>query len=342
MGSSTKIEYGTKEQGQVNPEPEAKKLTFQNANEIKNVVNANANLLEFASLQTGILTGGEVTINGGDNTKFDVAEGTGIVIDWTDPSNPVRTEVSWDEFLAQSIPNLATGLFTTVQIGASGNMIILSGVIGTSLARRENIQLQTLVHDTGVQIDAVSRSSKPAYDVTEALLDYVIKLGPINSGNDYTANGANLQIDRASGDSTLPFINRANDTQSPTTLITAQESIVTFNTIYRDGVGDFVIIPSVTDIDPDLWDDGSGTLAAVSNNRWTVQRIFFFGQSLDSGVSFGQATYSTLEAAEASIPTESPLIAPIFQLGVFVTALIVKKGATDLSDIAVAKFVDIT
>jgi len=140
----------------------------------------------------------------------------------------------------------------------------------------------------------------------------------------------------------LPFINRANDTQSPTTLITAQESIVTFNTIYRDGVGDFVIIPSVTDIDPDLWDDGSGTLAAVSNNRWTVQRIFFFGQSLDSGVSFGQATYSTLEAAEASIPTESPLIAPIFQLGVFVTALIVKKGATDLSDIAVAKFVDIT
>jgi len=341
MGSSTKITYGTKEQGQVNSEDEEKKFTFQNANEIKTAVNANADLLEFASLQTGVLTGGAVTINGGDDTKFDVAAGTGIIIDWTDPANPVRTEVTWTQFLAQSLPNLATGLFTTVEINAAGNVVILSGVLGSSLARRTKIQLQTLVHDTGVQIDAVSRSSKPAYDVTDALLDYILKLGPINTGNDYTANGTNLKIDRAAGDSTLPFINRANNTQSPTTLVTPTELAVTFNTIFRDGAGDFIITPSITDIDPDLFDDGSGTLAAVGNNRWTVQRIFFFAQSLDSGVSFGQATYATLEDAEASIPVESPLIAPIFQLGVFVTALIVKKGAADLSDIAVAKFVDI-
>lgn len=50
--AADQITYPTKEQGQVNPAPEAQKLTFGNANEIKDVVNSHADLLDkFPSIQ---------------------------------------------------------------------------------------------------------------------------------------------------------------------------------------------------------------------------------------------------------------------------------------------------
>ncbi len=35
--------------------------------------------------ESGVITGGVITINGGDPSLFDVTAGTGVIWDWTDP-----------------------------------------------------------------------------------------------------------------------------------------------------------------------------------------------------------------------------------------------------------------
>lgn len=292
-------------------------------------------------LSTGVITGGNVSINA-DPTKFDVSAGTGVIIDWTDPSNPVRTIVSWNAFIAQSVPDLATELFTTLAINNVSGLVVVSGVESTPELRRTTIRLQNLVHVGGTQIEQIDQSSQPAYDIPQSLLDYIIKLGPLNTGNRFSSNGANLKIDKSSGETSLPFINRENNSQAPTTLASIAVSPATFSTVYQDGGGGFTITGGIADIDPTVYDNGSGVLQAVANNKWTVQRIYFFARSGDIGVTYGQAVYDSLIQAEIAIFEEEPIISPIFELGIFVTALIVKKEATDLGNIAEAKFVNIT
>ena len=43
----------------------------------------------YSHLQTGLISGGEITVNAGNNATVDVAAGTGIVMDWTNPANPI-------------------------------------------------------------------------------------------------------------------------------------------------------------------------------------------------------------------------------------------------------------
>jgi hypothetical protein len=292
------------------------------------------------NLKSGLLTGGEITINV-DPTKFDVAAGTGVIVDWSDPANPTRTLVSWDAKIGESIPIMAA-IFTTVHVEVGGTLHKESGALPARSDFRVHIGLQSLIHSDGLQIDSVAGSSVPAYQVPDAILDYIDVLGPINSLNDYFANGVNLTVDKTVGTTTLPFINRNNDTENPTIKTNdAQSPVPDFTYYYQDGIGGFTPAPGQTDIDPNQYDDGDGGLGAVPNNDWTIQRLYFFGQAVNTTISYGQVVYNSMLAAEAAIFTESPILDPIFAQGTFTTALIVQEGATDLSDPSQAKFVDI-
>jgi len=288
---------------------------------------------------TGILTGGEVTINV-DPTKFDVAAGTGLIIDWQSPAAPVRKYISWNGFIAESIPVLAAQ-FTSIYIDANRDLQKESGVVPVGNDFRSRIYLQSLVHQSGIQIDSVSSGSNPAYEVAAALYDYVRFLGPLNKGNCFISNGANLTFDKEAGQTALPFINRANDPQNPTIQTDASISPVSnFSYNYRDGASGFnFVFPSST-IDPNYWDDGTGVLNTVTNNRFTIQRLYWFAQSGTVTVTYGQAEYQTAEDARAAILTEGPSIDPLVSGNAsFTAALVVQEGATDLSDPGKAEFV---
>lgn len=73
--AADQITYPTKEQGQVNPAPEAQKLTFQNANEIKTVVNANA--LKLGNID---LAGSTAIVWNPDFFTLDIPTGTGSTL----------------------------------------------------------------------------------------------------------------------------------------------------------------------------------------------------------------------------------------------------------------------
>jgi hypothetical protein len=300
------------------------------------------------SLNTGDITGGVITINSGDNTKFDVAAGTGYILDWTDESNPKGTAISWDAFIAVTLPDIGTEIFTIPYIVESatpgiGELDLISGELATPQNRRQKIQLQTLIHTNLTNITSVGTSSKPAYEVTEALLDYVLALGTINSGNQVLPNGANLELDKAIGSSTLPFINEKNDHQNPAIKTNIAQTAFTWTKSYQDGSGGFTFDVGNTEVDPDLWDDGSGVLATVANNKFTIKHFLFFGVNENFNMPYAQAEYSSLADAKLNISSETRNVSPVLSSGVCTTVLIVKKGVTDL-DAAIlagtAEFVD--
>lgn len=292
---------------------------------------------------TGVITGGVVTVNA-DNTKFDVSAGTGIITDWTIPSAPVRYDVSWEEFLAETIPNLSTGIFTTICINNAGAIVKASSVLLTPEKKRTQIVLQTVIHLSGTQIDSIGGSSVPGYDKAEGLLDYVASAGPVSIGNDYSANATDLEIQKSAGTTTLPFINRVNDKMNPTLITNALQSPVNpITRSYQDGSSGFTFDSGNTVIDPSFYDDGSGTLAAVGVNNWTIQRLFFFGINGATNVVYGQTVHNSLSNAQDALANKTDIIniSPLLTVSGFLsTYIIVKNAATDLSDAGDALFID--
>lgn len=293
------------------------------------------------AIVSGILTGGEVTINV-DTTKFDVAAGTGVIFNWTIPGSPKKTPVTW---LAKTavLPPDASAVFTVNGIDVNGDLVHggalfnESGVPFTDAQQRGIITLQTAATTDGVNVTEIGGSSRPAYEVLACVIDWVQTHSPLTTGNIFSDDTATT-ISKAAGTTSGLFVNRNVDPQSPTTKTNVQIATVNAGATYQDGIGGFTNeVPSTT-IVLDKIDDGSGTLATMTNNKYAIRRIIFFGVTEFSALTYGQAEYNSLIEAKAAIFTEDPTIDPILSVGAFTTALIHKKGA-DLTNAAEAEFV---
>lgn len=303
------------------------------------------NKLGAVGLLSGILTGLAVTVNGGDNTKFDVSAGTGIIIDWSTPSAPVFTPVTYSGATAITLTGIGDDVFTSLYINSSNALIQnTAGVQLTPQQRRQNVVIDAVVHADLATVTDIGVSGILAYQSSNAVNDYIRAIGAINSGNGYSANATNLTVAKAAGTTTFPWINKNNDAQNPSILtngVQAPLNSAISNSIYRDGVGGFTIVPTFTAIDPDNRDDGSGTLVVVANNKFTIQRHYFFGQTNGTLITYGQVEYNSLIEARNAIFSEDPELSPLVSAGTFKSALVVKKGTTDLSNLADAEYFDI-
>lgn len=288
--------------------------------------------LDAIGMISGVISGFDVTVNGSDPAQIDVSAGTGIIIDWSTGSR-IITSVSAGPFIGVTLTGIATTLFTSLFIDVSGNLNQNSGERLSSAKVRQNIAISTAVHNDFSTITNISGSGVVAYQYGNALFEYIRKLGPINDGNAYSSGGANLSVNKASGTTTLPWINQGVDPQNPTETTNISITPLTGNdwsAFYQDGSGSFTLEPSKSAINPDLWDDGSGTLATVANNQFTVKRFYFFGQNNQTVTTYGQAEYFSLDDAIAAIFTEDPEISPLLDTGTFISTLAVQEGVTDL------------
>lgn len=297
------------------------------------------------NLITGSMTvGNDVTINSGDPVKFDIAAGSGWVYNYDDPSNPYRKRVEWSAVVAGTIPILASQ-FTIPIVDEDGVISYLSGVIPDEEIFSTHIVLQPIIHVSGVQIDSIGGSSIPAFNAIQGILEYIRATGIKNTGNLFTANGANQRINKGSGLSTLPFIGRQDNHLSTATRPNDSMNLGVTNITrsFRDGLGGYSFTTGLSALDADLWDDGgTGGPATVGNNKWTIKRIHFFGQVDSTTVTLGQAEYTKKEDAILAVLSEAPDLAPNIGAGVFTTALVVKKGTTDYTDTTLAVFIPIT
>ena len=112
-----------------------------------------------------------------------------------------------------------------------------------------------------------------------------------------------------------------------------------FTYIYRDGSGGWTRVTGQTQINNTQYDDGSGTLATLSNNHYNVHWVYLcMNHPAQLHVLYGQDEYGTLvEAQAAGEPSDAnrPPEAKDASTGELIAKIIVKKGVATFADIQV-------
>lgn len=303
-----------------------------------NVCCAAANL---GMRSTFLLSGGQVTINGGDNSKFDVAAGSGFIIDnYTDPTSPSVTPVTWSAKTAVTVTNIATTEITGIYIDENGDVEQV-GVPDNPFDKiRDKINVGVVYHWDHSTIDSVDdltiNGTNP--DLQMSLADMNLSIGAINiAGNVFSANGANLNIDRSAGSAFFFGGNKKNSDKLPNTFAYPSASPATFVYTYKDGAGDWTYSTGTTAIVPGSYDDGDGTLGTVLSPKYSVQRIWTSQSSIF--IQYGQFVYNSMSEAVAGISEEAFEANPLFNSAAFRCWLVVRGGTTALNNTADAKFI---
>jgi len=292
---------------------------------------------------TGILDGGALSIN--TPTSFDVAAGVGIIVDnHTDTLNPTAQLISWAAQTNINVTNIAVTDRTFIALNAAG-AVLQSGVDWTNVDHKNYIVLGNLGHANRASIVAFRNNPDPSFDATARLSDLARAIGPFNvDGNIFSPNGINLNLNKSSGHTYRIGNNFHTDKKDTDTTTDNVENVVSFLYSHLDGSGGHTLVtPATIVIDSDNYDDGTGILATVPGGRYTVQVIKYFS-GIQGGpstrIEYGQKTFSTFVAALDLLPDPEHIDNPAFAAGVTRGYLIIKAGATDLSDTDQALFVE--
>jgi len=297
----------------------------------------DANLASKTTANTGIISGGLLTINT-DPTKFDISAGSGYIIDHS-VSPPLVTIVEWSAFTAQTVTNLATSFATDIAIDSAGAIVQQNSFTNTEL--RSVILLGGLDHANQTSIGNTFEIQVPSTAIGSSLKELSKAIGDINiSGNVFSANGANLKINKSSG---TAFKFGANNVSSPTDPHITTQALLTqanFSYVYDDGAGDGVFQAQTSDIVPTSIDNGSGTLASVSGNNFTIQRILLFPNANTVFIQYGTQSFTTLASAISGLSTQSFTALNGIKTAIVRGFLIVRANATALNNSSQALFVN--
>lgn len=294
------------------------------------------------SSSTGLIGDGASGIISGIGTALvSVTDGNGIVVDaHTDPSAPDVSKVEWVGLTNVALDDISAS-FTSLAIDRLGALIQRPDDIFTIEDRRDYIYLGTIIHIGGTIIESISQKQQLAFGGLHHVQDMGSAIGTINvSGNTYMAAAADLTIKKTAGCVFEQGSNYSNSLKSPNYFDQPEVNPVTFIYNYMDGVGDWTPITGQTNIDPSIWDDGSGTPSTVNNSNWSIQRIFHSSTSDLTVIQLGQVEYANLSQAVGGLLTE-PFIKNPALSGLILRGYIVVKGnCSDLSDTSQAYFVE--
>ena len=79
----------------------------------------------------------------------------------------------------------------------------------------------------------------------------------------------------------------------------------TYSAFYSDGASGFTEVTAQTQINNTQYDDGSGTLATLSNNQYGVHWLFV-GVDGDFYVVYGEDSYTLIDAEDSKVPVALP------------------------------------
>lgn len=291
---------------------------------------------QFAGVaSTGIRYGGAISINA-DPTKFDVAEVSAVFISHPTPSStPVLTYVTAGPFTAQTVTNIGTQVATYLALASNGTIQQFSSPL-TPTQRREYAELGAVIHSNLTTINAVNPIVAATGHGVNQVHDLMDSIGPLNlTGNKYTPNGANLNVNVSAGRVFKFGANFHTDEHDPHRVLLSSGTAITFR--YR--LQNSTEYADRTTVDPNFYDN-AGVLTAVPTNKFTIQRWTRFSSGL-TRVQYGQNIYNSLDEAVTSIATE-PFVAEtnIAENGILRAYLVVREGTTDLTSATHAQFLE--
>jgi hypothetical protein len=302
---------------------------------------------EQADLSTGIASGGDMKISGGNPQAVEITALVGYIVDNNDPLSVSPSIVKVDRpTQTVMLDGAALARALTWWLMDSAGAVIQQAFPPTPSQRRDFLQLGISLYDpfVGMLVDVQSNPvilGQPA----NQFVDLLDSLGPFNLGGNIASPVAGtLQFDLTAGSvfsRALNYYDSGVLTNSPHINATPAHSPTTFKRVIR--VAESPLPPDVTIIDPTQW-DLNGVLtpvvgpAAVS----TVQRIFVVPNSSPSAqvvVQYGQHIYASLLAAVNSIGASDFEPNPAAGFGALVGYIALIRTCTDLSDQTQAVFV---
>lgn len=287
-----------------------------------------------SSGNSGIITFDGLAINA-DPTKFNLGAGTGYI---TNSLTGVTTAVSWSAQTAQTTPYLATSVATYVLKDSSG-ATVLQNSYPTNEQFRTHIYLGKLAHTTFTTITVVVNDPGRSFSVAGDFHDFVNSIGSINiEGNAITPNGANLNINVSAGRTYREGANFMTNRNSPNITNEPAVNATTFRNKFRNGSGGWSAVNTTT-VDPNNYDDGSGILQLVPNNKFTIRVVYRFGGSGVIHMDYGQAVYDDMAAADAGIANAVISDPDTKGFASRIGWIIIKQGTTSLLDATKYKFV---
>lgn len=280
---------------------------------------------------TGLISGGLLTINAGDDEKFDISAGTGKIVDYSNLANPISMDVTWSAFTAVALTD-SSGTFSTIGIDENA-LVVQQNSNYTAQERRDRIRIGVAVHAVGAIISNASSIPINAFDPISTTVDYFSELEAKNlSGNIYSGAGTGLALDKTIGTILRYSGNYSGDVLSPNIVPVAALMATPFFRGFRDGLGGFTSsIESF--LDPENYDDGSGILQPVPENFWQVFYVWNSGIiNLNfTSVQQGQNIYPNKDAAQSSIALQKIDVNPNLTTSILRAAIVVKQGTTNLS-----------
>ncbi len=285
--------------------------------------------------QSGIIdwVGTELlSINGVDDTKLDIAEFNIGKVDRT--TGFVRFVKNISALSSVTVPAIATAPFSYITYNIDTDTVAFSSSQAVRIDLDNIIPLGRVWHRDNLILDQAQSMQL----VSESIHDYVgqlLSFGALKqSGLTASANGVNKKINLTNGVIEVVGGTTTGSREGINISSLGGGSPLSFTPVHRAVTTGKAVLETVTsDIDFDVFDDGSGTLATVGNNKFSIHYIciFPFRAITDAFLIRGDREYSTHTDAKTGL-NQNPIIKPSdFDGDLCVVAVIAKKGTTDLT-----------
>lgn len=242
----------------------------------------------------GLTTGGSIT----DDTDgtITVAAGTGLIR----ATDSVVAQLLWTDWSAESGANVALTdndmNYVYVEYNAGSPRVIATTTKRTDT--NTNIFLGT-VYRSGTKLHITDSTLPVVGDHALRMIQRLKAVAPFQRAS----GGA---ISSPSGLKILVSAGTFWEGLTEFTIAAVDTSLTgTFSYWYRNGVGGWTEVASQTDINNTQYDNGTGTLATLSNNKYGVHWVYL-EQDGELHVLYGQGDYTLAEAEDADIPASRP------------------------------------
>lgn len=283
-------------------------------------------------------------------TIFDGIDGNGVVsgITITINSDPTKIDISSGVFHLHSNGNatyegesaveliyLTSHNVTYLALDSDG-LIIQKSSPFTMSERRQYVLIGAAIHSNKTFVNAINNLPDISVTALSQLNDLMDGLKGFNfDGNMFSANGANLFLNKSSGKLFKKGVNFTVDEDNPHVKELAA-LVVPSNIRYRlsDGT-EYADTDSVSL----YYESSPGVRTVIAGNRYSIQRIVVFSSNLIR-IQYGQAVYTSLSLATQAISTESfTWEQNMAENGLLRCFLVVRGGTTSLLDSTRALFI---
>ncbi len=269
------------------------------------------------NLYTGLLNGGVITSQ--SSTVYQISSGSGIIVNLNASLNdnpyPTVQYLNWPNLSASIAPFTASYDQAFVGIDSTNN-IFAQGTPFSNGQFDTVINIGNVLFQNGSTINGFKTQPSVAYGFEQAQNIFNRAFGPLKlSGYTLAPSGSSTgSLIVASGTAYAPGSNYTVDPNEPSYTVDSGTNVSKIFRYYQSG-SSWVYLTNAGAgfgaIDPSQYSN-NGTLTSVGAGNWSIQRVFYFPNSVTKAivVYYGNATYGTENEALANIPFEPFVEAP--------------------------------